>query len=203
MVKYCKTFWLAVLAGICIGIAGTVYLSVENKIVGAFLFSLGLLTIVTNRLMLFTGKVGYLFENKPKYLLELLIIWLGNFAGTGAVALAIRCTRSTVSSAVLCETKLADNPISILILSIFCGALMFIAVNGYRKTEQDFGKIIMVILPVAVFILCGFEHCVANMFYFWLADAWGLRTVLYLLLMTVGNGIGSVLFWTVERTRLS
>ena len=44
-----------------------------------------------------------------------------------------------------------------------------------------------------VFILCGFEHCVANMFYFSVANAWSGKTVLYLLVMTLGNSCGGLI----------
>ena len=45
---------------------------------------------------------------------------------------------------------------------------------------------------MTVFILCGFEHCVANMFYFTVGRAWSGKAVLYLLIMTAGNAAGGV-----------
>ena len=50
-----------------------------------------------------------------------------------------------------------------------------------------------------VFILSGFEHCVANMFYFSVANAWSLTAVGYLLVMTVGNLVGAVLSEAVKK----
>ena len=44
-----------------------------------------------------------------------------------------------------------------------------------------------------VFILCGFEHCVANMYYFSIAGAWSMKTLGYVLVMTLGNSVGGVL----------
>lgn len=201
--KYLKTLFSAVLAGICIGIGGTVCLSVDNRIMGAFLFSIGLFMIVTNGFSLFTGKVGYLLENKPAYLLDLLIIWIGNFIGTNITALVLLLTRLEISSEKMVQIKISDNPLSIFILSIFCGMLMFLAVNGYKTVPESngAGKCIAVILPVAVFILCGFEHCVANMFYFALAQAWSLKSILYVLLMTLGNALGSLIFASFMKTK--
>ena len=80
-----RTFFEAVAAGVFIGIAGTVFLSVENRVIGAFLFALGLLAILCFQLKLYTGAVGYIVyqkKNTLRYLFELLIIWAGNFAGT-------------------------------------------------------------------------------------------------------------------------
>lgn len=194
-----KTLYSAFLAGICIGIGGTVFLSVENRVVGAFLFATGLTMIVTAKLNLFTGKVGYALINPPSYLGTLGLIWLGNFAGTAAIALLMRLTRSPIDSMAMCMVKTGDSPLSIFILSIFCGALMYLAVNGYKSIPDAFGKYIVVILGVMAFILCGFEHCVANMFYFTLAGAWNVKSFLYLLIMTAGNSVGSLLFAGFER----
>ena len=49
-------------------------------------------------------------------------------------------------------------------------------------------------LGVMVFILCGFEHCVANMFFFVMAGAWSGETIIYLLSMTVSNAVEGVIF---------
>ena len=50
---------LSLPAGVFIGIGGTVFLSCENRYVGAVLFSVGLLAICCMGLFLFTGRVGY------------------------------------------------------------------------------------------------------------------------------------------------
>ena len=50
-----------------------------------------------------------------------------------------------------------------------------------------------------VFILAGFEHCVANMFYFSVANIWNLHTLLYLLVMSLGNFAGGLLPEVVKK----
>lgn len=57
--KFFKIFVPAVYSGLCIGIGGMVYLNCENKVVGAFMFCIGLLTILLFGFNLYTGKVGY------------------------------------------------------------------------------------------------------------------------------------------------
>ena len=52
---------------------------------------------------------------------------------------------------------------------------------------------------VIVFILCGFEHCVANMFYFSVARSWSFKTILYIFIMILGNSIGSILIALYDR----
>ena len=191
-----KNLLLSVLAGICIGIGGTVFLSVENKIVGAALFSIGLLTILAFGFNLFTGKVGYALDNSYCYIGTLALIWLGNLIGTCAFALLVSCTRvyETLGPKVqdIVAVKLSDNLFSIFILAIGCGMCMFIAVDQYKKCTSTV-KALFVIFPVMVFILCSFEHCIANMFYFALAKSFTVKTLLYLLVMTLGNSVGGLL----------
>ena len=187
----------SIIAGVMIGIGGTVYLSVENKVVGSVLFAIGLFAIVVYGFNLYTGKIGYLVTNfNFKYIKELVITLVGNFIGTFFVGFILRYTRiySLISekAKVLVDIKLDDNIISILILSFFCGILMYFAVNGYKELK-DVGRYIAIFLGVIVFILCGFEHCVANMYYFSVSSSWCLNGFLYLLIMILGNSLGGML----------
>ena len=59
----------AILAGVMISIGGTIYLALDNKMLGAFLFSIGLFSICAYGFNLYTGKIGYVIDNKPKYLI--------------------------------------------------------------------------------------------------------------------------------------
>ena len=202
MKKYIDLFLRAFITGTLIAVGGIAYLSCDNKYIGAFLFGTGLFVILNFNLALFTGKVGYAVENKPKYLFDLLIIWLGNFAGTVISAILVLCTRiSGISekAAALCETKTNDSPVSILILAFFCGMLMFIAADGYKIISNSVGKALTIFLPVVVFILSGFEHCIANMFYFSLAEAWTARTLGYLIIMSLGNALGGIFIPTMRK----
>ena len=182
-------------AGILIGIGGTVYLSVQNTVAGSFLFSIGLFTICMYQMNLYTGKVGYVLVNKAKYLIELLFSLIGNFAGTFIVGFLMRLTRQTAiieRATTIVNAKVSDNILSILILSIFCGMLMYIAVNNYKVSKNEIGKYIGIFMCVMTFILCGFEHCVANMYYFFVSNVISLKVLLYLLIMVLGNSIGSI-----------
>lgn len=190
-----KILFKSFLAGIMIAIGGTVFLSIENKVIGASLFSIGLFGVLIYNLNLYTGKIGYLITNfNLKYIKELIITLIGNFIGACSVGFILRYTRIYDNiyekSLILANTKLNDNILSIFILSIFCGLLMYYAVNGFKK-QTDFGKYLVVYLGVTVFILCGFEHCIANMYYFSVADIWSLKTLGYTGIMVLGNSLGS------------
>lgn len=196
--KHLKTLLLAVLAGICIAVGGTVFLSLDNKVLGALFFTVGLFVICTTGLNLFTGKVCYVFDNDAAYALNLPIIWVGNLLGTWLTAFVENQTRIgpdlAEKAAGLCETKLGDDPLSIFILAVLCNMLIFIAVDGFKKNPHELGKYLALFFGVMVFILCGFEHCVANMYYFSVAGAWSGKTLLYVLVMTAGNAVGGVIF---------
>lgn len=187
----------SILAGIMIGIGGTIYLSLDDKIVGSILFAIGLFIIVVYSFNLYTGKIGYLINNfNKKYIRELIITLIGNFIGTLFVGFILKYTRIytmiSEKAKTLADIKLNDTLISILILSFFCGILMYLAVNTYKEVK-DIGKYLAVFLGVIVFILCGFEHCIANMYYFLVSSTWSLNTLLYLLVMILGNSLGGIL----------
>ena len=186
----------SIFAGIMIGIAGTVYLRVDNNLFGAFLFSIGLLVICMYGMNLFTGKVGYVLINKFNYIYELLITIVGNFIGTFLVARLVLLTRfkSVSDKAIdLVNLKLNDNLLSIFILSILCGILMYIAVNNYKKINNEIGKYSCIFMCVMVFILSGFEHSIANMYYISVANLLSFKSLLYIFIMLLGNSIGSIL----------
>ncbi len=196
-----KIFLSSIGAGILIGMGGFVFLSFKstNLFLASFLFSLGLLTIISFKMYLFTGKIGYVFDNKINYLLDLLVCWIGNLLGAVLVGYILRLTRYDLKNVVepIVNAKTGDNPLSILILSIFCGMLIYVAVEIQKKEIPGCFKLLGIVLPVMVFIISGFEHCVANMFYFSYANAWNFKSILYILLMSLGNGLGSIILWSV------
>ena len=186
----------AFLTGLAIGIGGTVFLSCESKVIGAALFGTGLFVILPFGFYLYTGKVGYIAENKLPYVGEVALIWVGNLIGTFTMAKLVLLTRIAGIAAkadTMCQVKMNDSLLSLFILAIFCGMLMFIAADGYKKIEHSAGKFLAIFLPVIVFILSGFEHCIANMFYFSIASAWTAKSFGYLIVMSLGNAAGGML----------
>ena len=192
------------LAGISISLGGTVFLLCESKIVGAVLFSVGLFSICVFGFHLFTGKVCYVFDNDRSYALSLPLIWIGNLLGAlaaGSLLLQTRLAPALIEKAsAVCAAKLSQGYLSAFILAVFCNILIYIAVEGYRTIPHEIGKYLAILFGVTVFILCGFEHCVANMFYFTAGRAWSIRAVILLLIMTVGNAAGGVLLPLLRRT---
>ncbi len=180
-------------SGILVSIGCVVFLMCENRIAGSFLFSFGLFAILNMELDLYTGKIGYLvLKRNWKYMRDLLITLAGNFLGTLCAAILISYTRLDIADKVNAITaiKLNDSYISMFILAVFCGMMMFLAVNLFKTIESYFGKTLAVIFTVMIFIQSGFEHCIADMFFFNLA---GNPDILLLLVLILGNTVGSLL----------
>ena len=188
-----NTFVLSIMSGLMIGFGGIVFLMCANRIVGATLFSFGLLTIICQGFALYTGRIGYF---RTYGALSLLITIAGNFVGTFVMAKAFQLTRHTVDIATIVTPKLQDSSLSIFLLSIGCGAMMYLAVDSYRKSKSW----LFVILPIIIFILSGLEHSIANMFYISLADAWGWDALRITLIALVGNAVGS---WIINASNFT
>lgn len=192
MKKLYNTFALAVMSGIMIGFGGVVFLMCENRVVGSLLFSFGLLTIVCQGFALYTGRVGYFRQYGWAQMAATLA---GNFVGTFIMAKLFALTRLPIGDAVqgIVATKLADSSLSVFVLAVGCGAMMYLAVDNYRKSKSW----LFVIMPIVIFILSGFEHSIANMFYLSLADAWGWEAIRITIIAILGNALGS---WMVNAT---
>lgn len=177
----------SILAGLMISLGCIVYLQVGG-VAGALLFSLGLISILTFGFNLFTGKAG-LLATKEMTWLRLGGIWVGNFIGTGLAALAIRLTPLGIkigeAATAITNVRLANGWLANIILGIGCGMLMYLAVSLSKKN----GSPLYAIMPVGIFILSGFNHCVADMFYFSVAKA-SLNVWQTIIFTTAGNIIG-------------
>lgn len=196
----------SILAGALIGMGDIVYVYVENHILGSFLFSLGLLTILIKGYPLYTGRIGYveIWKDLYKPVGGMLPTIIMNFIGIAVVCSLANASRLDLSAVgAMVATKSAQSWFSALFLSWGCGAMMYIAVNGWRKTQNP----LTVIMPIMFFILCGFEHCIANYGYFWMwitGDGFShvaerlaqlpLGFNLNLIIMIVGNALGSLTF---------
>ena len=196
--NYKKTILTSILAGFSIGLGGFIFLSVDNKIVGSALFSIGLFLVLTMGFSLFTGKVCYLLEGKIKNnLINIVLIWCGNFIGSFILSFIIRNTRQGAGiiekANLLCQTKNQDSFISLFLLGIICNIFIFIGVDEYKKNEHILGKYLAIILCVMGFILVGSEHCVADMFYYNMAGVYSSDIFVRLLVITAGNAGGGIL----------
>lgn len=186
----------SIMGGLAICIGATSYLAIGNALVGALFFTIGIFTIYVFDFNLFTGKVCYIPDEKPKYIIILLIVYLGNMISTVGIGFLLRLT--TLESLIpiaqkSVEIKLQDGLFSAFIMSVFCGILMSIAVLGFFRIPSWTGKVFVLAMPVMAFIHAGFQHSIANLFYISLANMWDAKAVLYSIIYALGNTLGAII----------
>jgi len=208
-----SAFARAVTAGEIIAVSATIYLNCTNKVIGAFLFSIGLLTVIQFGLKLYTGWTGvfadYLgvkagrhekIEGNDLTLTELSVllvyILVGNFLGAGIIgALVNLCLPETRDAAVLLmQNKEAVSLGGMVMKGILCGCLMQVAfiANAGPRTIEGF---LVAILCIMGFILAGFEHSIADIAYAFIAMQWTVQTVILLIAAVLGNLLGGHFTW--------
>ncbi len=182
-----RMFVLAVMAGVFIALAGLAATiascTIENasmaKLLTAMIFPAGLIMVVVNGAELFTGNNLMVISvlNRQESVLKMarnwLIVYVGNFLGSLLVSgLATlghvyslfdnQAAKSALSTAVSkCDMSFSDA----FIKAIFCNILVCVAVMMTVMTDSLAGKVIAVYFPIMLFVICGFEHSVANMSY--------------------------------------
>lgn len=196
-----NAFLNSFLAGVFISIGGTVFISLAstgNKLAGAILFAVALLSICILGLFLFTGKVGYIVEDHSKNAILALLCGLGgNFIGATLFGVLLSYALPSVHTfaVTMCEGKLNLNLLGVFLLAFMCGILMYTAVHIYKTTKSIAG----IVFCVPVFILCAFEHSIADMFYFAVARAFSLKYVLFIIIVILGNAFGGMLIPFVKK----
>lgn len=188
--SYFPQIFGGIASGLLVGIGGTVLLSVENREVGAVLFTVALLLICAMGLYLYTGKIGFLAERFSLHTLyELIVGLIGNFLGATFTGLIVRIAKPSIieKAQAACEARIENGLLRAFLLGYFCGVLMYAAVKTYLL-----GMPIGVIFCIPVFILSGFEHSIADMFYFALAGMFTLDYLCFIAAVVLGNSVGAM-----------
>ena len=220
-----KLLILGMLAGAFIALAGLAATFVSawtvvgsdmygaTKVLSGVVFAAGLIMVVLGGAELFTGNclmiTGVLARKIAvgKMLKNWLWVYLGNFLGALLVALLAYWgglyggNNYAVGNAL---ATIAENKMNIdfdraVVLGILCNFLVCMAVWLAFVAETVQGKILAIIFPITVFIICGFEHSVANMFYIpagcLAGEGLSMGGIIYNLLpVTFGNIIGGGVF---------
>lgn len=158
----------AIFAGVCIAFGGTAYLTMSglnlplSAFVGAVLFSFGLIVVVHNKHVLYTGTAGFVTKDTWRMI---PISIFGNLIGCVIFGLIIRYVHPSLTDVAdgIINTRLSNGLIKNCLLAVLCGFIMTEAVyhskfNGERYLPLIFG--------VPLFIVCGFAHSIADIFYY-------------------------------------
>ncbi len=178
-------------AGLMIAIGCSVFLACENRYVGSFLFAVALLTICYLGYSLYTGKVGFLALSHTREDFAVVFFGLlGNVIATTFFSLLgrIALPNLAASAETIVSAKLLEAPHEAFIRAVFCGVLMYVAVAIYKK-GSSFG----VVYAVPAFILCGFEHSIANIGYFSYAAEFSFDAAVFILIVIAGNTVGGLI----------
>lgn len=171
----------SIFAGIAIGLGCWLFLTIENPICAALLFSCGLLAVRLYKLNLFTGKTQYLW-GKSLSIKNYCLILLGNLIGIGLMVLISNLIGTEKVNAIA-QAKASQPLLVACSKGIGCGMLMSLAT--YSNSPLWLSAIC-----VLSFILAGFNHCIADFFYLLAGKQFSINWIFTI----IGNIIGGLLF---------
>lgn len=212
-------FAASMLAGVYVAFGGFVSVTVSGllaqytgivKLASAFSFAAALSLVLMAGSELFTGNnlvmaAGVLTKKVSAVdAMKLwLFCWLGNYAGAWLAVVLFKLTGlvtgpTAEAFAALANAKLSLTGTQMFVRGILCNILVCLAVWCSFKMKSETGKLIMVFWCIFVFMVCGFEHSVANMSTLGVAlvmkSAMFWEYVRDIGLVTMGNIVGGVLF---------
>lgn len=236
----CRAFVSGMLAGAFIAFGALFFCVVASdsqlpfaatRVLGGLSFCLGLVLVVCCGAELFTGNImmmgavgtgrlswGHILKNWA-------LVWLGNFAGAlVAVGLVYFADTAAMNGGAVGQTMVSvaagkavlDVPM-LFFKGVLCNIFVCLAVRIGFSSRAIVDKVAGVLLPITAFVACGFEHCVANMFFLFMGLAQNLSGVgavcavdpagiaVNLAVVTLGNIVGGVIvagtYWFLLGTR--
>lgn len=194
--KLLRTCIDSIFAGTMIAIGAIVYLNCPNRIVGAFLFSIGLIVIMEFEFNLYTGKAGYVRTIKD--LLRLVLIFIMN-----AVGCSLIFSLPTNGAINIWDGRL-DYPLYVVFArAVVCGMLIYVCVHQHKTNSREIG-IMTTLVAIPAFILSGAEHSIADICFMFAARQITLEGITFILIVAIGNAVGSLAFslWIYKRNEL-
>lgn len=182
-----KGLVLSILAGALIAFPGAVtnmagYGLTNNSIIrvlSGLLFAFGLGMVILSGAELFTGNtlmvIGVMDKRVKvlKVLRSWLVVYVGNFIGS--LLVAILCAKFgwvnagegalAVYSMKVAVGKMTMPFMNAFIMGIMCNVLVTLAVLFSLSAQDVTGRILGAYTPVLLFVICGFNHSIADMFY--------------------------------------
>ena len=209
-------FLLGILAGAFIGFGGLANTIVSQtfatidpgvaKFLGAAVFPVGLMLVVICGAELFTGNnlmTLALMNNKitaGQMVKNWCVVWLGNLVGSLALVLIVYyggvLGGDAATKAIgIAEGKATLDVMTMILRGILCNVLVVLAVWMATSAQDIVSKIFACWFPIMLFVLCGFEHSVANMYFIPMGMILGGaitagQCITNLICVTIGNLLG-------------
>lgn len=236
--SFLKTFLLGFLGGLFIAL-GAMFSTVVStglaaalpygigRLLSGLSFCLGLILVVIAGAEIFTGNILIFMAwvNRKITFLSMIrnwgVIYLANVCGSITAALLVflsgqyKFAGGAIGQGMLSVAvgKLDHSLLSVLFLGILCNILVCLAIWMTYSAKSSADKVMVILFPITAFVAAGFEHCVADMYYFPAALfikafdpaftanlpldfsilTWG-RSLTVLLMASLGNLIGGILF---------
>jgi len=228
--KVWQLLLLGILAGLYIGFGGQLFLVTVaaglGKLLGALMFSVGLILVVVAGAELFTGNVAIVIGvmggivTKRRMLKNWIVVYIGNFVGSVVFAVLMAesglfGTSDALNTLGELASKVAAAKASIpfweaFIRGIFCNMLVILAIIMAIISKDVISKIFCIIFPITCFVACGFEHCVANMYLItvgMLVDGTPIHEIANplftnLIPVTLGNIVGGLAILLIHPNRI-
>lgn len=200
----------AIFAGAYIGIGATTYFLVEDKFFASIMFTVGIFLVMNFFDILFTKVVPFnaLGYYKP---IDALIAIVGNTIGGIIYAFLISVSRlgDKIAPKIkdVVDIKLNDGVASVLIMSILCAVVVAYAVIVNKRYEKQPGLgIFFYLLFISAFVICGFDHIVANVFYYTVYSfkfGFDSNIIFNFIIVLFGNIIGGLFIGFSEKYRMA
>ena len=213
--KLYKMLVLAFLAGLFIALSGLSYVVVNTgmaslnatygKFISGICFSFGLFAVVVAGADLFTGNVLMLAPalgkriTFPKMFRNWVFVYLFNFVGAIFVSLIVYFASIMTPEMLaflhkITVAKTTESFTVLLFKGIGCNIFVCLGVWMAYACKDGVSKFFACAISVILFLICGFEHSIANMFYlsysFIISDISAGAVIYDLIPVTIGNIIG-------------
>ncbi len=188
MKKTIRRYGCMILAGCCVSLGAYIYLKVGGPL-GAFMFSVGLMSVLTFGFSLFTGKIR-MFHKLKKDIPWLSSILFFNIIGCALTSLLMMGDEQIVNACQQIVAKRAELGFwASIATGAGCGFIMTLVVSAWDKGPWP------LIIGIPAFILAGLTHSVADAFYY----AVGWETVTWAAMASyagtvIGNFLGGITF---------
>lgn len=217
--KTSAMIYLGILAGMYIGFGGLANTIISQtlgnidpglaKFAGAAVFPVGLILVVVAGAELFTGNnlMTLAVMNKKITLSQMFrnwgVVWVANLVGSVFLALivfygGVLGGDAGIKAIAIAESKVSLDIMALIFRGIMCNILVVLAVWIAASAQDVISKLFACWFPIMLFVLCGFEHSVANMFFIPMGMLLGAKVTMAALIknlvfVTIGNILGGAI----------
>ena len=189
----------SILAGVFISVGAICYLNNPN-IIGATLFSIGIMAVIALDCPLYTGKIGFVNKNNFGDMGVVLICNLIGSFGSGIIYGLCASDDVCATANNIIVHKLYQPYLTQFIMGIGCGICIYLCVLFSKK----FSNPVLIALPIVVFITSGYNHCIADTFYYAVYGKLNIEFIMYLIRVIAGNSVGSIIVHQIlKNTKIS